>query len=211
MSASDLDAEVPYGEDLQSEAGAAAWVLAADQKRPWRTAFRELIAEGVATTGARRVLELGPGPGLLARCVLERCPAVHDYTLVDFSEPMLAMARQTLDGFAPARFVLDDFRSDAWTAEVPAPFDCIIAMQSVHEVRHKRHVARLYTRMRGLAASRATILICDHTPKNDSWPAAALFMTEQEQLSALTGAGFTEPEVLRSENGLVLYRGHVGA
>jgi hypothetical protein len=59
----------------------------------------------------------------------------------------------------------------------------------------------LYSRMRRLAAPSATIFVCDHTPKNDSWPAAALYMTEQEQLNALMGAGFEAAAVVKSETG----------
>jgi hypothetical protein len=36
-------------------------------------------------------------------------------------------------------------------------------------------------------------------------------MTEQEQLAALVEAGFTEAGVVKSEQGLVLYRGRKGA
>lgn len=211
MSNPDLEQEVPYGEDLQSTVGAAAWVLAADRKRPWRAGFRELIAEHVAAFGGRRVLELGSGPGLLARCVLERCAAVREYVLIDFSEPMLAMSRENVAGFSAARFVLGDFRADSWFARASPPFDSILAMQSVHEVRHKRHVPMLYSRMRRLAAPAATIFVCDHMPKDDSWPAAALYMTEQEQLNALIGAGFEDAAVVKSENGLVLYRAQTEA
>jgi ubiquinone/menaquinone biosynthesis C-methylase UbiE len=168
MSNPDLEQEVPYGEDLQSAVGAAAWVLAADQKRPWRAEFRELIAAQIAALGGRRVLELGSGPGLLARCVLERCTAVREYVLIDFSEPMLAMSRENLAGFSGARFILGDFRADSWFAQASPPFDSILAMQSVHEVRHKRHVPMLYSRMRRLAAPAATIFVCDHTPKNET-------------------------------------------
>jgi SAM-dependent methyltransferase len=158
MSTFDFDRDVPYGEDLQSPGGAVAWVVAAEDKRPWRAAFREVIAAEIAALDACRVLELGSGPGLLARSVLERCPSVCEYVLLDFSEPMLSMSRENLSGFSAPRFILDDFRADTWVAQVTPPFDCIVAMQAVHEVRHKRHVPSLYSRMRRLAAPAAIIL-----------------------------------------------------
>lgn len=205
------DQDVPYGEDLQSPAGATAWAQAADPKRPWRADFRAHIAEKIATLPTPRVLELGSGPGALAECVLRRCAAIPSYTLLDFSEPMLAMSRERVGSFAAARLVLSDFRSDAWIADVSPPYDCVASMQAVHELRHKRHAPRLYAQVREVAAQEATILICDHTPKNQSWPASALFMTEAEQVAALASAGFTSIEVVRSEQGLVLYQCHNAA
>ncbi len=67
--------DVPYGNDWDSAAEAAAYGEAADQERPWRSKIRDQIAARVATLAPRaRVLELGSGPGRLAHCVLQRCP-----------------------------------------------------------------------------------------------------------------------------------------
>ena len=96
-----LDADdVPYGEDLQSVEGATAWVDAADRRRPERIRIRAAISERLSSLphGAR-VLELGSGPGLLAEDVLEHCPDLAEYTLFDFSEPMLAKARTRASGW----------------------------------------------------------------------------------------------------------------
>ncbi len=163
------------------------------------------MAEQVAGFSAPRVLELGCGPGVLAEAVLRRCPGVAEYVLLDFSEPMLAMARERVAVFPAARLLLADFRSESWLAVASGPFNCILAMQSVHEVRHKRHVPKLYARINQLVSAGGTFLLCDHTPRDRNWPAAALFMTEQEQLEALDLASFVAPAVLKSEQGLVLY------
>ena len=67
---SEHEPDIPYGEDWQSEAEVAAWAEAADQKRPWRSRFRDRIAEQIATLAPNaRVLELGSGPGFLAERV----------------------------------------------------------------------------------------------------------------------------------------------
>jgi ubiquinone/menaquinone biosynthesis C-methylase UbiE len=82
--------DVPYGDDWDNVSEVAAWAEAADQKRPWRSQIRDHIASQVAMLppGAR-VLELGSGPGFLAHRVLERCPHLGTYVLLDFSQPML--------------------------------------------------------------------------------------------------------------------------
>ena len=99
--------DVPYGNDWDSAEEVAAWAEEADRIRPWRAAIRDHIARRVATLppGAR-VLELGSGPGFLAHRVLQRCPSLEGYTLLDFSEPMLALSQERLAMFPVASFVL---------------------------------------------------------------------------------------------------------
>ena len=78
--------DIPYGNDWDSTTEASAYGEAADQARPWRSELREEIARQVAAPGSGgRVLELASGPGLLAHTILERCPGVAAYTLLDFS------------------------------------------------------------------------------------------------------------------------------
>ena len=127
--------DVPYGDDWDSAAVVAGWAKVADQKRPWRSQIRDHIAGIVATLPQRaRVLELGSGPGFLAHRVLDRCPSIEGYTLLDFSEHMLGLSRERLVAFPAATFVLGSFKSEDWTRHVEGRFDCVLAMQSVHEL-----------------------------------------------------------------------------
>jgi SAM-dependent methyltransferase len=151
------------------------------------------------------VLELGSGPGFLAERVLWACSTLASYTLLDFSEPMLAMSRVRVAGFSAASFVQADFKAEEWVGRVEGPFDCIVSMQAVHEVRHKRHVPRLYRQIHEVTAPSGLVLICDHTPWDDTRWSTTLFMSEQEQRQALSAAGFVEVGVALSINGLVLY------
>jgi len=198
--------DVPYGEDWHSVAEVEAWSAAADRKRPWRSQFRDAIAGYVAALGSgARVLELGSGPGLLAENVLARCPGLAGYTLLDFSEPMLALSRDRLSRFSSASFLCEDFRADAWVERVGAPFDCIVSMQAIHEARHKRHAPSLYRRIRRAIRTPGLVLICDHTPLDESARSQSLYMTESEQVQALTAGGFMGVEVVLSVSKLVLY------
>lgn len=205
---SDEEQDVPYSEDLQDPEGARAWVDSADLKRPERAHMRTLIVarlQALARTG--RVLELGSGPGLLAEHALRECAELAGYTLFDFSEPMLQMSRDRVDRFPTAAFVLGDFRQEDWTSRTGGPYDAIVSMQAVHEVRHKRHVPRLYRQIHGVLATPGLFLIADRLPLDDSPRSTSLFMTENEQLDALTGAGFTKVRVLMSSDALVLCEG----
>ena len=91
--------DLPYGENFHDEGEAAAWAEAAAQKRPWRPMIFDHFAAAVmgAKVPGPRILELGSGPGFLAEHVLDRCGSVSRYTLLDFSEAMLAQSRRRLE------------------------------------------------------------------------------------------------------------------
>jgi cyclopropane fatty-acyl-phospholipid synthase-like methyltransferase len=204
--------DVPYGNNWDSAAEAAAYGEAADKARPWRSKIRDHIADRVAMLApGARVLELGSGPGLLAHRALQRCPGLATYTLMDFSGPMLALSRERLAAFPAASFMLASFKSEDWTRRVGGPFDCVVSMQAVHELRHKRHAPRLYEQVYQVLATPGVFLVCDHLPFDESSRSLALYMTKQEQQRALAGAGFVRVHVELEMNGLMLYAGERAA
>ncbi len=81
-------------------------------------------------------------------------------------------------------------------------------MQAVHELRHKRHAPRLYTQIHQVLSVPGLVLVCDHTPFDDSPRSIALYMTEQQQQQqALADARFANVHVELAINGLMLYAG----
>jgi cyclopropane fatty-acyl-phospholipid synthase-like methyltransferase len=130
---------------------------------------------------------------------------------MDFSEPMLAVSRERLAAFPAASFVLASFKSEDWTRRVEGRFDCVVSMQAVHELRHKRHAPRLYDQVYQVLAVSGLVLICDHTPFDESPRSIALYMTEQEQRQALADARFANVRVELAMNGLMLYAGERAA
>ena len=156
-----------------------------------------------------KVLELGSGPGMLAEEILCRCLSVNIYTLLDFSEPMLAISRERLTEFATRlRFVCADFRSADWLRKV-GTLDAVLSMQAVHEVRHKGHVPSLYEKVLSVLRPGGVMLVCDHLPgeKLDA-RRSALYMTSEEQKAALTNAGFRGVTVVFVADGMALYRAY---
>jgi SAM-dependent methyltransferase len=200
--------DVPSPIDLREQSDAAEWAATADSKRPWRAGVRTAIADLLrgATLPARRVLELGPGPGWLAEVILRTCPIDH-YTLFDFSPPMLDMCRARLGAHLAVDFVLGDFTRPNWTKDVPAPFDAVVAMQAVHEVRHKRHVPSLYRQVRELILPDGLFVVCDHVPPSESARMTALHSTPSEQHAALASAGFERISTNLVLNGLYVCSG----
>jgi SAM-dependent methyltransferase len=211
----DPDADVPYGEDFHDPAVAAAWADGVLRKRPWRLAIFDHFVGIVGALPApdARVLELGSGPGFLAEQLLARCPNVAAYTLLDFSAPMLEQSRARLAAFQDrTRLVRADFKTDSWPSLVEGPFDFVVSLQAVHELRHKRHAARLYTQVVPLLRPGGEVLICDHLPDGAHTPRhRVLYLELEEKLHALTQAGLVDAQVVWSEHCMALYRARAKA
>src|SRR5438046_2300690 len=81
-----------------------------------------------------RFLDLGCGDGILGAAVLGRYPKSRGI-LADFSEPMLAQARESLREFSgQLEFSNIDYADPAWVQAVlsAAPFDAIVSGYSIH-------------------------------------------------------------------------------
>jgi SAM-dependent methyltransferase len=198
--------DVPSPIDFRLPSDAAEWAATAMAKRPWRQAFfRSFISELerlIPSDGS--VLDLGSGPGFLARAILEALPRV-EYTALDFSPPMHALAKERLGGLAArVHFALRDFKAPEWTAGLPS-YDAVVTIQAVHELRHKRHVPALYDSVRRLLRPGGVFLVCDHVCGESAGTDPALYMSLHENRQALATAGLTAHEV-RHEGGMILYR-----
>jgi SAM-dependent methyltransferase len=204
--------DLPYGENFHDEAEAAAWAEAAVLKRPWRPMIFDRFVTAVMGSKVRapRVLELGSGPGFLAEHVLDRCRSVARYTLLDFSEAMLAQSRRRLDRHrARTEFIQADFKRDPWPTNAGGPFDFVFSLQAVHELRHKRHAPRLYAQVHSLLSPAAQLVVCDHLPEGAITPRhRVLYMSIAEYLAVLANAGFSNAEVVWSGHAMAMYRAH---
>jgi SAM-dependent methyltransferase len=215
------DDDVPTTVDFRVPAITATWVAEAEGKRPQRPAVRRAIAERVAEIGRARVvdaaklgildaarihvLELGPGPGLLAETILAVCD-VERYVLFDFAQPMLELAKQRLGD--RVQYMLGDFLDPRWPAMLAGqPFDAIVAMQSVHELRHKRRAQTLYAQAKQLMRPGSVLVVADHEPMDDR----PLLMTAGEQRAAMTEAGIAEPIVHATFDGLYVVSSLLGS
>lgn len=178
--------------DHRDEETARRWAIESAVGKPWRPTFRAAFARILGEIGPAppRILELGSGPGLLARRVLLDL-AVSEYVLLDFSEPMMRMARETLGPREDVTYRLCDFKGQSWHQSLAGPFDAVISMQAVHEIRHKRHVPRLYSEVATLLRPGGLLLVCDHEPAPDANELALqLASTADEQEQAMQSAGF---------------------
>jgi len=201
------DIDVPSPIDFSDPEQARRWVENATIKRPWRPDFFRAFANEIRTHSLENtaIIELGSGPGLLAEEILCSC-SIRRYVLLDASPAMHDIAQERLLGIdAQITYVTRDFRSENWTDGLGL-FDSVVTMQSVHEVRHWRRVAKLYQKIMSVIVSGEYFLMADHyaTPENAKNP--NLFFSRHEQRNALITAGFVDVVLVIDRGDMALYR-----
>ena len=114
-----------------------------DRRRliPLIDAQEEVVAR-LLTRGGRgvgRFLDLGAGAGAFAEVVMRAHPGATG-VLVDFSEPMIAAARERLSSYAGRwEYVTGDLSQAAWTAALPAGrYDAVVSAFCIHHLPDER-------------------------------------------------------------------------
>jgi len=198
--------DVPSPIDFRSMAEAVEWERTSAVKRPWRGRIFAAFARAVADVSqAHRILELGSGPGFLAEHLLRDFPHL-SYVAVDFSGAMHELASRRLRKWTDqVMFVEKNFKVPGWTSGL-GTFDCVVTLQSVHELRHKRHAQVLHAEVRRALADSGAYLVCDHFVGEGGMSNTELFMTAEEQEAALRQAGFETVERLLTLGSVVMFR-----
>jgi SAM-dependent methyltransferase len=107
------------------------------------------------------VVELAPGPGLLAELLLRELPQI-SYTGLDSSELLLTFAQSHLAPFGPrARLVEADLNGDAWLAQLPDEVHAVVSLQAMHDLGEESHINRMYGLVRRLLAPGGLFLNAD--------------------------------------------------
>ena len=199
--------DVPSPINFQDLHDAEAWIEQTTRNRPWRTEFFSMYVKALNQRFDQpiSVLELGSGPGFLAQQILGNCP-IQSYAALDFSAVMHALACQRLQPFLhQVNLIQRNFRSQDWV-EGLGPFDAIVTMQAVHEVRHKQRIPMLLAQLNRLLIVNGLFLFCDHYSEPDM-PSKDLnlYLTRDELPIALFNANFTGIDCLLDKGGMALY------
>ena len=198
--------DVPSPIDWRRMSDAVEWEQSAMSRRPWRTEFFQRFAAEIAAAPRKvsRVLEIGSGPGFLAKHLLEELSEV-SVVLLDFSPAMNQLARARLDGHENrVQFIERNFKQEDWT-EGLGSFECVVTNQAVHELRHKRYAAQLHLQVREILDHEGVYLVSDHFAGDGGMENEQLFMSVAEQRQALLAAGFLRVEEVLVKGGLVLH------
>ena len=116
------------------------------------------------------------------------------------------MARDRLLGFdARIAYFTRDFRSENWTDGLRL-FDAVVTMQSVHEVRHWRHVAKLYQQIMSIIVPGGYFLMADHYVTAENGRNPSLYFSRNEQRDTLINAGFVDVALVIDRGDMALYR-----
>ena len=119
------------------------------------------------------VLDLGCGDGILAQAILDRFPAAQA-VLLDFSEPMLEMARKRLLGYQGAAFGLVDYSDPGWLSAaygdspLGGGYDVIVSGFSIHHQPDSRK-RQLYQELFGLLKPGGLFLNLEHVASRSGW------------------------------------------
>ncbi|MDB4958191.1 MAG: class SAM-dependent methyltransferase [Myxococcales bacterium] len=197
--------DVPIRVDFRDTATARAWIEDTRVRRPYRPRFFAAFCKALTSTKPLRILELGSGPGQLAREILVHCE-VKKYVALDFSPAMHAIATEYLGELASrVTFETRDFREPTWPYDL-GQFDAIVTLQAAHETRHKRHLVSLLERARACCAPGGILLYADHylTPETKL---TALSPTRDDQPAALARAGFVDVQLCYEEGNMALWCG----
>ena len=90
------------------------------------------------------VVELGIGPGYLADHLLSALPGIQYYG-VDFSSPMLDIARQRLRSHsARIAYVQADLVKDNWWTDIPTSVNAIVSTWALHDLGSQENVEVVY-------------------------------------------------------------------
>ena len=205
MPSGDDDEDLPIRVDFRDPATARTWIEETRIKRPDRPRFFAAFCAALARRPRLRILELGSGPGQLAREILTHCD-VQAYVALDFSPAMHAIAAEYLGELANrVTFVTRDFREPTWPVDL-GTFDAVVTLQAAHETRHKRHLVPLLERARTVIAPGGALLYADHylTPESKL---PGLSPAREDQPLALERAGFVDVELRHEEGNMALWRG----
>ena len=106
------------------------------------------------------VVELGSGPGLLARHLLSELPDIV-YTGIDNSEPLQTFARSELAPFAErVELIRADLNADSWPGHLHGDVQAVVSMQSLHDLGDEAQVNRIYGLARSLIVPGGAIPEC---------------------------------------------------
>jgi SAM-dependent methyltransferase len=189
--------------DYFNESYVRDWAGVANSRRPYRVEFFDAFAAEVATLTQPSVLDLGSGPGFLAECILTRC-AVASYHLFDFSPHMLDLSRARLVSFGElVCFYQGSFLDAGWWQSLAGPFDVVVSLQAVHEVRDAARIPQLYSELRLLLREGGTVLIADQV--NSEEKMEEHFLTVGEHETALCKSGFEEFRRVHAAGDLVMF------
>ena len=164
---------------------------------PPRLALFDLILDRISALPNSHVLELGLGPGYMARHILERNPAI-TYEGLDFSEVFFDVARKTIADLMPrVTLTKADLMDQSWPRALSRQPGAIISTWALHDLGSQQAIADVYARCHEVLPAGGVILNGDFIkPDGTSWTYEPGRFEVGRHLELLRQAGFKEPASL---------------
>lgn len=158
------------------------------------------------------ILELGAGPGYLAKHLLERCPSIK-YTAFDFSDAMHELSKSKLisSELVRCQFITGDFKQPEWEKVLQKQssdqhFDVIIIHQVLHKLRHKHHALGFHQSIQSLRNAKALYFVYDHLYTPDAMQNNQLYLSVVEHVKAFQEAKFKKCTIALEIKGLCVFK-----
>jgi SAM-dependent methyltransferase len=166
---------------------------------PPRIALFDLILKRVSAPSLpnAHVLELGLGPGYMARHILERNHGL-SYEGLDFSDVFFDVARKTIGTYMPrVKLTKADLMDQAWPHALSRKPGAIISTWALHDLGGRQAVADVYARCHEILPKGGILMNGDFIkPDGTSWTYEAGRFAVDRHLELLRLAGFQEPASL---------------
>ena len=166
---------------------------------PDRIALFDLILSGINRPGLpnTHVLELGIGPGYMARHILERNRAV-TYEGLDFSDVFFEIAKETVGDLAQ-RLTLTkaDLTDQDWPRRLSQTPGAIISTWALHDLGSQKAVADVYARCYETLPKGSVLINGDFIkPDGTDWEFEPGRFAIGRHIELLRQAGFSDPKSL---------------
>ena len=141
------------------------------------------------------VVELGTGPGYMARHILERNDSL-TYEALDFSEVFFDVARETIgDLVHRVTFTNADLMQQTWPKKLSKQPDAIISTWALHDLGGREPVADVYARCYETLPEGGVLVNGDFIkPDGTTWDYEPGRFEIDLHLDFLRKAGFTDPK-----------------
>ncbi|MDX8237053.1 class I SAM-dependent methyltransferase [Acinetobacter pittii] len=203
--------EVASPIDLRKAEDALEWAEEVNIKRPWRYEFFSMYVAEIKSLNIKKpkILEIGAGPGYLAKILLENLDSL-EYTALDFSEAMHELSRKNLGLLkSKAKYLTANFKESGWYDICQQKtFDVVIIHQALHELRHKDFAKNFHMQVRNhLLDSSSLYIVTDHIVKDEEgMKNKDLYMTVDEHIHTFSLAGFKNIQLLKEKNALCSFK-----
>ncbi len=159
----------------------------------------DLVLAQISRPGVpnEHVLELGIGPGYMARHILERNPAI-TYEGLDFSDVFFAIARETA-GDLVHRVTLTkaDLMDQDWPGKLSRTPGAIVSTWALHDLGSQQAVADVYARCYETLPEGGVLVNGDFIkPDGTDWDYEPGRFEIDRHLELLRNVGFSDPKSL---------------